>query len=156
MRSRSACRPARAAALPSAGVPSALRWTYSMPASANAPLSGVLEKPGRRDSGSARTSITRSTPALSGTAARGQHVIEELRVQGRVDHMRLRTDMLHHVDLAPFGPGGSPLRHQPDRRPRAPRARKLRAHLDEAVAEAFLPLRRDFGRAVLLPTPVGE
>ena len=34
-----------------------------MPASANALRSGVFENPGRRDKGSARTSITRSTPA---------------------------------------------------------------------------------------------
>ena len=34
-----------------------------MPASASAALSGVLEKPGRRERGRARTSITRSTPA---------------------------------------------------------------------------------------------
>ena len=37
-------------------------------------LSGVFEKPGRRDSGSARTSITRSTPA-SFSAARNSSIV---------------------------------------------------------------------------------
>ena len=46
-----------------------------MAASANAPLSGVLENPGRRDSGSARTSITRSTPALRSAAMNSGTVV---------------------------------------------------------------------------------
>ena len=41
-----------------------------------APLrSGVLEKPGRRDSGSARTSITRSTPAFCSAARNSGTVV---------------------------------------------------------------------------------
>src|SRR5512138_3706541 len=39
-----------------------------MPACSSAPRSDDLEKPGRRDSGNARTSITRSTPALCNAA----------------------------------------------------------------------------------------
>src|SRR6476660_2000138 len=39
-----------------------------MPASSSASRSGVLEKPGRRDSGSPRPSITRSTPAFRNAA----------------------------------------------------------------------------------------
>ena len=64
--------PGRAAARPSAGVPSAFRWTYSIPASSSAPRAASWRNPGRRDSGSARTSITRSTPQLQ----RGEELVD--------------------------------------------------------------------------------
>ena len=53
-------RPARAAARPSAGVPSARRCRYSAPAALEFAASAVLANPGRRELATARTSTSRS------------------------------------------------------------------------------------------------
>jgi hypothetical protein len=77
------------------GLPSALTWTYSMPASRSAPLRAVFEKPRRRESGSSRTSTSRSTPAFSACRSEG--------CQGRS-----KTDPLTPVENGPFcGSGGA-------------------------------------------------
>ena len=57
------------------GVPKALRWTYSMLTSASAFFNGFLEKPGLREFGTARTSITRSTPAFCKAARNSAMVV---------------------------------------------------------------------------------
>ena len=59
--SRDAC-PARAAARPSAGVPKAFKWIYSMPASSSAALSGEA--------------ISRSRAAASGKPRHIDHVLD--------------------------------------------------------------------------------